>query len=192
MDWTHSRENIFKLNINSISQRLADHPWVKTASVKRIFPQGIHVELKERTPFARIKLDQVYIMDNYGVLLETEGKVLNTLPLITGFSAKNPSLGSNVASENLIDGLTAMHNINLLPIFQNNPIETVNIINRSRVTYTTRSRNMEIHMRPEVVHENIKNLALILETIKEDENNFSYIDLSFKNKIVIKHKNKLK
>ena len=65
-------KNIFKLELDGISKRLVEHPWIQSASVRRVLPQGIHIEIKERTPFAKIQMEQVYVMDNYGVLLGTE------------------------------------------------------------------------------------------------------------------------
>ena len=83
-----------------------------------------------------------------------------------------------------------MHYINLLPMFRKNPIDTVRISNRSRVTFVTQGRNMEVHMLPGMIQENLKNLMLVLGTIEENKKDFSYIDLSFKNKIVVKHNKK--
>jgi len=179
--------NIFELKLNKISQKLAEHPWIKIASARRIFPQNIHIELEERIPFARVQLDQVYVMDNYGILLGPEEQKFNGLPLVTGISIKNPKLGNDVANEEIIRGLKTMYYINLLPMFKQNPIDTVHIISRSRVTFVTRNDNMKVYMRPDMAKENFNNLMLVLGMIGQDKRGFKYIDLSFKNKIVVKH-----
>ena len=131
-------------------------------------------------------------MVRYGMLLGAEEREFNGLPLVTGISAKNPRPGNNVADERIIRGLKTMYYINLLPMFENNPIDTVRISNRLRVTFITRNENMEVHMRPETEQESFKNLMLVLDTIGEGEKDLSYIDLSFKNKIVVKHNKKIK
>ncbi|KMP12312.1 hypothetical protein UR09_01540 [Candidatus Nitromaritima sp. SCGC AAA799-A02] len=181
-------ENIFRLNLGEVSQKLAEHPWIQTASVRRVYPQGLHFELKERTPFARIQLDRVYVMDNFGILLGPVEKEFSGLPLITGISAKEPKPGHNVANGEIIRGLKTMYYFNRLPMFEENPIDTVRIRNHSRITFLTRNRKMEVHMRPGTAAESFKNLMLVLDTIGEDERALSYIDLSFKNKIVVKHR----
>ena len=185
-------KNIFQLDLNEISKKLAKHPWVQSASARRVLPQGIHVELKERTPFVRIQLDQVYVMDNYGILLGPGGGDFNKLPLITGIKVKHPELGNNVADEEIIRGLKAMHYLNLLPMFGKNPIDKVHINNRSRITFVTHNQNIKVHMRPGMARESFKNLMLALDTIGKNEQDFSYIDLSFKNKVVIKHRKAVK
>ena len=185
-------ENIFQLELDKISQRLVEHAWVQSASARRVFPQGISVELKERTPFAKVQLDQVYVMDNYGVLLGTEVGDANKLPTITGIKAKNFKLGSNVANEEIIRGLKMMHSLNQLAMFENNQIDNVHINSRSRITFSTHNRDTKIHMRPEIAREGFKNLVLALDAIEKKGQGLSYIDLSFKTKIVVKHRKEVK
>ncbi len=184
--------NIFQLKLNKISQRLADHPWVYSASIRRVFPQGIYVELKERTPFAKIQLERLYIMDNYGVLLEIEKKSVSELPTITGIKVENPKIGSNVADKEIINGLKMIHSFNQLPVFNKNPINNVHIKNRNRVVFNTQNKDIKIYIRPEIAEEGFKNLVLALSVIEKNEEALSFIDLSFKNKVIAKHKNKVK
>jgi cell division septal protein FtsQ len=180
-------KNIFQLDLSEFSKKLAAHPWIHSAAVRRIFPQGINIEIKERTPFARIKLDKLYIMDNYGILLGPEASNLTKLPLITGIVAKNPTPGNNVADEEIIRGLKAMHNLNLLSMFKKNPIESVHINSKSRITFLTKNQSVRVYMRPGMVKQSLKNLTLVIDTIEKNEPNLKYIDLSFKNKVVIKN-----
>jgi len=179
--------NIFQLNLDEISQKLTEHPWVKSASARRVFPQAIHIELKERTPFAKIQLESMYVMDNYGVLLGTRFDSPNKLPTITGIKMKNTKLGENVVDEEIIDGLKMMHSLNQLSMFEKNKIESMHISSRSRMIFSTHNQDTKIHIRPEIAQESFKNLVLALDAIKKNGQDLSYIDLSFKNKIILKH-----
>ena len=179
--------NIFRVDLGGISQKLAKHPWVQTASIRRIFPQGLHINITERIPFARIQLDQVYMMDSYGVLLGPEEEKFYGLPLLTGIAVKNPTPGHNVVNKDVTSGLKAMYDFNQLPIFEENPIDMVRIRNHSRMTFLTRNRDLEIHMRTNTVSDSFKNLKLALGAISGEKGALSYIDLSFKNKVVVKH-----
>ncbi len=179
--------NIFRVDLGGISQKLAKHPWVQTASIRRVFPQGLHINITERIPFARIQLDQVYMMDSYGVLLGPEEEKFYGLPLLTGIAVKNPTPGHNVTNKEVTGGLKAMYDFNQLPLFEENPIDTVHMRNHSRMTFLTRNRDLEIHMRTNTVSDSFKNLKLALDAISEDKETLSHIDLSFKNKVVVKH-----
>ncbi len=179
--------NIFQLNLDEISQKLTEHPWVKSASARRVFPQAIHIELKERTPFAKIQLERMYVMDNYGVLLGTRFDSPNKLPTITGIKMKNTKLGANVVDEEIIDGLKMMHSLNQLSMFEKNKIESMHISSRSRMIFSTHNQDTKIHIRPEIAQERFKNLVLALDAMQKNGQDLSYIDLSFKNKIILKH-----
>ena len=185
-------KNIFQLELDGISKRLVEHPWIQSASARRVFPQGIYVEIKERTPFAKIQMEQVYVMDNYGVLLGADLRGTNKLPTITGIKMKNPKIGSNVADEEIIHGLKMMRSLNQLPMFEKNPIDNVHISSRYRITFSTNTQDVKVHMRPEIAQESFKNLVLALGAIEKNEKDLSYIDLSFKNRVVVKHRGEVK
>jgi len=131
-------------------------------------------------------------MDNYGILLGPETSNLTKLPLITGIKAKNSMPGNNVADEEIIHGLKAMHNLNLLHMFKKNPIESMHIKSKSRIIFLTKNKNIRVYMRPGMIQESLKNLILVIDTIEKNEPNLKYIDLSFKNKVVISNQKKLK
>ena len=185
-------KNIFKLELDRISKRLVELPWIQSASARRVFPQGVYVEIKERTPFAKIQMEQVYVIDNYGVLLGSDLRGANKLPTITGIKMKNPKIGSNVADEEIIRGLKMMRSINQLPMFEKNPIDNVHISSRYRITFSTNTQDVKVHMRPEIAQESFKNLVLALGAIEKNEKDLSYIDLSFKNRVVVKHRGEVK
>jgi len=185
-------KNIFQLELDGISKRLVEHPWIQSASARRVFPQGIYVEIKERTPFAKIQMEQIYVIDNYGILLGTDLRGANTLPTITGIKMKNHQIGSNVADEEIIRSLKMMHSLNQLSTFEKNPIDNVHISSRYRITFSTHTQDIKVHMRPEIAQESFKNLVLALGAIEKNEKNLSYIDLSFKNRVVVKHRDEVK
>ena len=185
-------KNIFKLELDGISKRLVEHPWIQSASARRILPQGIYVEIQERTPFAKIQMERVYVMDNYGVLLGLDLRGANKLPTITGIKIKNPKIGSNVADEEIIRGLKMMRSLNQLSMFEKNPIDNVHISSRYRITFSTKAQDIKVHIRPEIAQESFKNLVLALGAIEKNDKDLSYIDLSFKNRVVVKNRYEVK
>ncbi len=185
-------ENIFLLNLGDLSSRLARHPWIQTVSVRKIFPQNIVVEVTERKPYARLKLDEIYVMDNFGFLLSPETQAYSHLPLIIQpWSDKKPTLGENVALEGVIESLKNMQYLNKLPFFADNPIKTSEIDDIFRITFTTRDGNLKIYAGLETIEQDVKNFLLISDTLAKDKNNIKYIDLSFKDKIVVQQKTRL-
>ncbi len=182
-------DNIFLLNLESLSTQLADHPWVQTVSVRKAFPQEILVHVEERKPYARIKLDKVYVMDNFGVLLAPETPAYRHLPLIIHPSAKEEAvLGRNVSEDGVISSLQTMHYFNQLSFFSDNPIQSADIDDMSRVIFTTGNGKMKVFMGLETIVQDVKNFMIVRDTLEKDKNDIEHIDLSFKDKIVVKRK----
>ena len=59
-------EDIFS-SPNFILDILYNHPYVKAARVSHRFPDKIHIEISERTPFARVNNgpDQMIMLDKF-------------------------------------------------------------------------------------------------------------------------------
>lgn len=185
-------ENIFLLNLEDLSSRLVRHPWIQTVSVRKVFPQNIVVEVTERKPYARVQLDEVYVMDNFRVLLSLETEKYRHLPLIVQpWSGKKPSLGEKAALEGVIESLKTMQFLNKMPLFADNPIKTSAIDDFSRVIFTTRDDGLKIYMGLETIEQDLQNFLLIRDTLEKDKQNIAYVDLSFKNKIVVQQKKRL-
>ena len=185
-------ENIFLLDLENLSTRLARHPWIQSVSVRKVFPQDIVVDVKERKPYARIKLDQVYVMDNFGVLLSLETHAYRHLPLIIQpWSGEKTGLGQNAALEGVIQSLQTMHYLNKMSFFADNPIKTADVDDFSRVTFTTQDGRLKIFMGLETIEQDFQNFLIVRDTLEKDRKNIEYIDLSFKDKIVVKQKARL-
>jgi cell division protein FtsQ len=50
--YPHLSDSIFKTDMNKVRQAVADHPFVKEARVKRVFPFSILIDVKEKIPSA--------------------------------------------------------------------------------------------------------------------------------------------
>ncbi len=66
-------------------------PWVEQASVERILPNRIRVELVERTPVAFLRLGtELALVDAYGVILERPLAGDFRFPVVTGIAETTP------------------------------------------------------------------------------------------------------
>ena len=62
-------------------------PWVESASVQRILPNGIRVELTERTPIAFLRNgNELALIDGHGVILDRPRDEDLHFPIVTGVS----------------------------------------------------------------------------------------------------------
>jgi cell division protein FtsQ len=79
-------ENILTLDIAAAKARLAASPWVAAATIRRALPNALHVEIVERRPVALAEVEQLYLMDGDGTLIDLYGPRTSEfdLPVVRG------------------------------------------------------------------------------------------------------------
>ena len=184
-----SGQNIFTLDLEDVTNALVKHTWIRSVSARKVYPQKLEIGISERRPYSRIQLDKVYVMDNYGVLLDQDRPRYRKLPLIVQRNNDiDPELGHNIVGEGVIRSLKTMHYFNRLSFFRNNPLIRAEIDDQSRITFFTRKNNLKIFMTLNRTAESFKNFMIMLETLDRTIDEIEHIDLSFKNQVVIKHR----
>ncbi|MCK4709620.1 MAG: cell division protein FtsQ/DivIB, partial [Gammaproteobacteria bacterium] len=83
-------KGFFAIDIKSIQQSISLEPWIKTVSVKRIWPSELHVHLIEKTAVAR--WDKDHLLSQQAVIFEADSKQFSHLPLISGYSGRSRQL----------------------------------------------------------------------------------------------------
>ena len=186
LDWLGpvQGENLFTYDLSKASERLAKHPWVLSASVQRKFPQEVQIELTERVPYARVKFEKVFLMDNFGAILSEETPEYKDLPLIVQ-SNMGPK-PENFSGDKVIQGLKTMHYFNKLSFFENNPLDIAELKGDSRIIFFTRNRDLQIQMSMEALTEGFKKFMIVLDTLEDEDMKIQMIDLSFKDQVVVR------
>ena len=179
-------QNIFQLDLQSITQQFKANPWIENVSAARRLPRGIRIEVQERTPFARIQLDKTYLMDHYGVLIVPDNKKHNSLPLITGVKVRGVKPGNEIPVAGIVPGLQAMHFMNQLGAFKNDPIQKFHMSSPRKLVFTTENRGIDIYLAVDRIQDGFENLKIILDAMDSNLTGIHYIDLSFKDKVVVK------
>ncbi len=91
-------ENILQVDFASYRRRLMDSPWVADATMWRVLPSTIGVQITERAPMAIARVgQQLFLVDDRGVIIDEYGPQYRDfdLPLVDGLvgaaSATNPA-----------------------------------------------------------------------------------------------------
>jgi cell division protein FtsQ len=179
-------ENLFTYDLTKTSERLAEHPWILSASVQRKFPQEIQIELTERVPYARVKFEKVFLIDTFGVILSEETLKYKNLPLIT--QSNKGAMPENFSGDKVIQSLKFMHYFNKLSFFENNPIDIAELKGDSRVIFFTRNRDLQIQMSMEALKEGFRKFMIVLDTLEGENMKIKMIDLSFKDQVVVRNR----
>lgn len=90
--FVHDRNrSVLRIPLDTRRSELEQLPWVESASIQRILPNRLRVELTERTPIAFLRTrNEITLIDAHGVILDRpEGEDL-TFPIVTGISEDLP------------------------------------------------------------------------------------------------------
>lgn len=179
-------KSIFFQDMKSLEKNLAAHPWIASASVTRRLPDTLYAHVVERVPFARIKFGEVYLLDKASILLDRAGPKHSHLPMITGVKTNAVKLGEKAPAKNIISVLEALDSLNRLELFLDDPFNSVNIKDGYKLTFTSMNRGIRLFMTTETIDAGLKNLKIILNAIETKADDIERIDVSFKDKVVIK------
>jgi len=80
----------FSVDIQHIQQQISQQPWIKMVSVRRVWPDLISVDVKEKQAFAR--WSQTQLLDNEAVIFSADSSQFGDLPLINGYSGNSEKL----------------------------------------------------------------------------------------------------
>ena len=83
--------NVFFVPLEQRQQQLEQIPWVKSATVMRLWPNRLKIALTERTPVAFAAINsRVFLIDPNGVLMEMPSGQKYSFPVIVGMSDNDP------------------------------------------------------------------------------------------------------
>ena len=96
-------QNTFQLQKNEIRQAIKQNAYIDTVTIRRNWPDGITIEVTERTPTYMLSFGNGYVyINNQGYLLEISQEKLDT-PIITGYltSEEDIKAGNRLCTDDL-------------------------------------------------------------------------------------------
>lgn len=83
-------KGFFSVDIQAVQQLVNQQPWVRSVSVRRIWPNQLHVAVVEKVAIAR--WDEGHLLSRQAVIFEADSRVFKQLPLINGYSGQTRAL----------------------------------------------------------------------------------------------------
>ena len=84
--------NVFFIPLAERQKQIEDIPWVESASVMRLLPNRVKIEVKERTPVAFAQVgSKIELVDATGVMMNTpDSQADYSFPVIQGMNGSDP------------------------------------------------------------------------------------------------------
>lgn len=83
--------SVVRVPLEARRAAIEEIPWVERATVRRVLPDGLRVEIVERTPVAFLRMNaDLALVDEHGVILERPLEGQFRFPVVTGISEITP------------------------------------------------------------------------------------------------------
>lgn len=190
--FTNSTYNrcIFKIDLPNLHRKIKSIGWVKTVSVRRVLPNTLQINIQERVPFGIIRADQHYLVDNEGVVIAPiQNQKPWNLPLITGMSEERLLASKRVNSPSLHSALEILKLMQDLKVKWLSEVLEISCENQENIVLYNKNRDREIRLGLNNLQEKVIYLQTIWDDIKTRVSGIEYIDLRYKNQIIVKPEN---
>ena len=156
--------NLFEADLAAVRERVASHPWIKSASVRMRPPHFLQVDILERKPAALIMGGETLVVDEDGVVLgKSVTPLAGCLPMVEGFNSRRWRPGDVVRDPRLARSIEAVF------LFRDSPVirgECISV--RSTGTGQLRLRALEGKVELMVSKERMESQAGRLRAVADD------------------------
>ena len=186
------KENISNINTKNIIRLIEDHPYVLAARVSNHYPNKILIEIIEREPVAILQFDPLLMIDGDGTILpDLENYINYNIPVLTNFNFHETSYHKekNISSDKVIDCVNWLKKIkkNYSYLYEN--LSELKITSSDEIELILFDHPTYIYLGLDKINYRLEILKKFEETIKPNKiSDYAYLDLRYKNQIVVKEK----
>ncbi|HER24799.1 MAG TPA: FtsQ-type POTRA domain-containing protein [Candidatus Atribacteria bacterium] len=182
-------ENIFKLDLKKSINSLKQEPRIKEVEIKRVIPNKIIICLTEREAAVSVRLGEEYFLcAKEGIVLSktSESGEALTLPLISGLEIDKIDIGEIIDKPEF---RTALESINLTEVILPKKFCRVEILSPDDFMICDKDETLKLRVNTAEVIISKENLIReALEKIEREKLLIEYIDIRFKDSLLIKLK----
>jgi cell division protein FtsQ len=179
----NGNENMITVSSRTIFNKMISSPWIRSLSIRKEFPDTLHIHVREAEPFALLNVKgHLFIVDEGGKMLqELKESPIPFLPVISGDPYKERAV--------LLEALhlaRAIKNKNLL--FEKDHIE---IIANEQNEMSVNLDGVIVKIGKGDYEDKLFRLKELEKEIKRQNMHIDYIDLRFANRAVVKPMNEV-
>jgi cell division septal protein FtsQ len=179
--------NLFTVRLKEIAKRVESHPWIDHVKVRKIFPNKILIQVEERKPIAILQLEELYYIDQQGVIFSRAGdRDEYNYPFLTGLTRdvleKDPAAATRLITK-------ALELLRAADKEKTSPLEEISEVHMEKgfgVQCFTQNEGLEVRMGWDHFGEKLKRLSLIWSDLRKRGWSATSIDCSDLERMVVK------
>jgi len=182
------RVNLLSLDLKYICYCMENAPWIERATIKRILPDQLEINIIERKAVALINLNQLYLIDKKGTIFKkAEKEDVSAFPILTGITWENLMNHQSMYTP-LITQVLTLTDIMEKEGLPRATISEIHVDVTSGLTVFTTHHATQIEIGFPPFQQKCKRLCAILHDLEQKDLLPQTIDLNYSNKAFVKSK----
>jgi cell division protein FtsQ len=184
------KDSLMKLNLQDLSRRMTQHPWVEDARVQRDWSRkALIIEIRERTPRAQILFEDFYLVDQHGeVFKKADPAERLDAPVLTGLNHKEVAQKDPQSARLILQALVLLEHLRERRVFNAGKVSEIHLGKQSGLTVFTVEGAIPIRLGTDSFAEKLDRLEKILPDLASKAAGIEYVDLNYPTKAVVKMK----
>ncbi len=184
------RASLARLDLKEVSGRLAKHPWVEKAKVKRDWTtRALIIEVQERMPRALILLEDLYLVDRHGEVFKKAGpKDRLDFPVLTGLNRQDIMERKPQATDLLRQAVELLELLGERKVFTPREVSEIHLSKQNGLTIFTLDGAIPIRLGSGELSDKLTRLEKVLPDLRQRSKNVEYLDLNYPRQVVVKTK----
>jgi cell division protein FtsQ len=184
------RSNLLKLDLQEVGRRVAQHPWVERAKVRRdVSGKALIIEVEERVPRALILLDGLYLVDRNGEIFKKAGpKERLDLPVLTGMNWQEWKKRDPGAQELIREAIDLLDHLEGRKVFTLRAVSEIHLSKDQGLTLFTVNGGIPIRLGVGGYADKLNRLEKVFPDLRPKLKSVEYVTLNYPKKVVVKLK----
>ncbi len=180
--------NLIALDLDQLRKSVEVLPWVKMATVRRVLPDRLIIELSERTPIAFARMDRTTLLvDEDAMLLDSKGENLGgfDFPVLIGLEAgfETEVLARNKKRIALYRALMKALDENSAGLSKD--VSEIHLQDAGSVSVVLNEDTVLVHLGGDQFQERFRRYLAMSREIKQKYPLLDSVDLRFENQVLI-------
>ncbi|HEU4949175.1 MAG TPA: FtsQ-type POTRA domain-containing protein, partial [Candidatus Deferrimicrobiaceae bacterium] len=156
--------NLWSVPVREVVRRLSAHPWVRSVSVRKSFPDRLVVRIEEMKPVAMVNLDALHYLDEEGrPFKRLTAYDRKNLAIVTGFSRQELLRKDPVTLRDLRKTLDLLQGVEAGALRQN--VSEIHFDAQDGYTVVTRDAGLQLKVGTVEVKEAIRRIEAAMPRI---------------------------
>lgn len=178
--------NLMKLDTQELMQRVEKYNWVRSVTVRKVYPDKLFIRIVEREPIGVARLDKLWLFDESGIFLDEYRPSEHTLdrPVLTGLREASDPLASDENLERIRRYLEFLREIDGGGANLSAQISEIDLTDLADLVIIPMSGMPRVHLGHEDLCRRLQRFYNIIERATQESGPISEVNMRYDDKII--------